>query len=99
MIRPFASPQWHRRCSGVTQGDECCLCGKHTSGLAGAIHVAVNHEQGEFVTDEQAEALGDAVSLFPIGPECVKLWRREIGGTSSRLRMTGKGVVAYDHKK
>lgn len=100
-MKPFDSPQYRKRTRISTHGDECCLCGKHTSGIDGAIHVAVNHERGEFVTDEQAQQMGEACSLYPIGPECVKVWRKEFGGTSVRLRRAsdGHGAIAYDEKK
>lgn len=101
MLKPFASEQYRKRTAAGFTGDECCLCGKPTSGLNGAIHVPVNHEVAEFVTDAEAEVLGDAVSLYPIGPECAKKWSREFAATSSRLRLSRGAVgdvIAYDHQ-
>ena len=39
MLKPFNSPQYRKRTAIGTNGDECCLCGKRTSGIDGAIHV------------------------------------------------------------
>lgn len=98
-MKPFSSPQYRKRTALGTTGDECCLCGKDTSGLEGAIHVPVNHCSGEFVTDAQAEAMGEDVSLYPIGPECAKKWSKIFPATtSSRLRRSHGKIVAYDHQ-
>ena len=101
-MKPFASEQYKKRTAQGYSGDECCICGKPTLGQNGAIHVPVNHENSEFVTDAQAETMGDAVSLFPVGPECAKKWSRLFKNTtSSRLRRTRGAVgdlIAYDHQ-
>lgn len=60
------------------------------------MHVPVNHEVGEFVSDEQAKALGDAVSLFPIGPECLKKWRAKFSATTNRFRRSRGNLICYD---
>jgi hypothetical protein len=101
MLKPFASPRYLKRTRCGSTGDECCVCGKPTSGLNGAIHVPVNHENATFVTDAEAEKLGDAVSLYPIGPECAKKWSKEFAATSSRLRRTrgaAGDIISYDHQ-
>lgn len=96
-LSPFSSEQYRKRTArGGTTGDECCLCGKDTSGQDGAIHVPVNHERGEFVTEDQIAVLGDAVSYFPIGPECARKWSREFKCHSVRFRQTKGGLVCYD---
>lgn len=100
-MKPFSSPQYKKRTAVGYTGDECCVCGKPTSGLHGAIHVPVNHETGRFVTDAEAEVMGDAVSLYPIGPECAKKWSKEFAATSSRLRRTrgaAGDIISYDHQ-
>ena len=104
MLKPFSSPQYRKRVGDVTSGDECCLCGKDTAGQHGAIHVPVNHETGEFVTDAQAEVLGDKCSMYPIGSECAKKWSKAFPATtSSRIRWSrgAKGcgeMIVYDHQ-
>lgn len=98
MLKPFDSPQYRKRTLVCSTGDECCICGKSTSGLAGAIHVPVNHERNEFVTDDEAKQLGDKVSYFPVGPECAKKWSKEIVATSVGLRLARGVVVAYDEQ-
>lgn len=98
ILHPFASDQYRKRTAHGYTGDECCICGRQTSGLAGAIHVPVDHTRSEFVTDAQADERGEHVSLYPIGPECVKKWRAEFAATSSRLRMSRGEIVSYDHK-
>ncbi len=97
MLKPFDSKTYQRNAKKCG-GDECCLCGKPTAGLAGAIHVPVNHETGQFVTKAQAEAMGDKVSLYPIGPSCVKKWSREFDAESCRFRRSKGRVISYDHQ-
>ena len=88
-----------KRTSHGTTGEECCICGRQTAGLAGAVHVAIDHTCSEFVTDTEALLRGDDCSLFPIGPECVRKWRKAIGAdaTRSRLRRAGGEIIAYAH--
>lgn len=75
MDRPFCSEQYQRRTAGGASGLECCLCGRETDGSR---LVPVNHETGEFVPDGTE---GDAISGYPIGPECWKKWRRAVAHT------------------
>ncbi len=96
-LSPFSSDQYRKR-TAMGSHEPCCLCGRETSGLNGAIHVPVDHTRNEFVTAAQEQERGDNVSLFPIGPECVKKWRAEFDATSSRLRMSRGEIVSYDHK-
>jgi hypothetical protein len=101
MLKPFSSETYKRNTRHGEPSEACCLCGKETSGLNGAIHVPINHETGQFVTDAQAETMGDAVSLYPIGPECAKKWSKEFAATSSRLRRTrgaAGDIISYDHQ-
>ena len=86
MLKPFSSEQYQKRTATGYSGDECCLCGRQTAGLDGAIHVPVDHTQGEFVTaDEMLRLPDDNVSMYPIGPECVKKWRKEFDAEAVRL--------------
>lgn len=98
MLKPFNSKQYRQRTLRGTSGDECCLCGKDTSGQNGAVHVPVDHERGEFVTEEQATARGEAVSYFPIGPECARKWSKEFKCHSVRVRQGKGGLIAYDEQ-
>lgn len=96
-MKPFASATYQK--NNRNSGDECCLCGKSTAGLDGAIHVPVNHCRGEFVTDAEAEIMGDDVSLYPIGPECAKRWGKAFPSTTrTRLRRAGGKLISYDHR-
>lgn len=85
MLKPFASEEYRKRTVWGTSGKECCLCGRDTAGSAGALHVPINHEITEFVTDEQTSAMGEAVSYYPIGPECAKRWRKEFAATAVKI--------------
>lgn len=97
-LRPFASEQYRKRTKQGYSGDECCLCGRLTSGIDGAIHVPVNHELNEFVTDDQVKAKPDACSFYPIGPECVKKWQAKFEATSVRFRRGKNGLISYDEQ-
>lgn len=95
-VRQLQTAGFQKRTAHGTTGEECCVCGIQTAGLAGVIHVAIDHTTDEFVTDEEAAARGGDVSLYPIGPECVKKWGRATGGTSTRLRRARAGeIIAY----
>ena len=42
--------------------------------------IPINHETGQFVHEADiTEADEDRISLYPVGPECIKKWRREYG--------------------
>lgn len=101
-LRPFDSEQYRKRTKIGVTGNECCLCGRDTSGTNGAIHVPVNHETGEFVSDEQSKVKPDACSFYPIGPECVKKWQAQFSAenvaTSVRFRQGKAGLVCYDEQ-
>ena len=88
-LEPFSSPEYQKRTRTGTTGMECCLCGRQvTEGTEGALYVSVNHCDCTFVTDEEAATFTpeeDAISLFPIGPDCAIKYRKAIGGTISRL--------------
>lgn len=99
MLKPFSSETYKRNTKRHEPNEACCLCGKETAGLeGGAVHVPVNHETGEFVTKAEVEALGDKVSLYPIGPDCAKKWAKEFDAESCRLRRSQGGVISYDHQ-
>lgn len=98
MLTPFTSKSYRQRTAAGFTGDECCICGKPTSGMDGAIHVPIDHERNEFVTDVQAAERGQAVSLYPIGPECAKKWSKEFAATSNRFRRARGKLVAYDEQ-
>jgi hypothetical protein len=97
-MKPFASQQYRKRTANGMSGDECCICGKETSGQNGAIHVPVDHACGEFVTEEQATERGEAISYFPVGPECAKKWSNEFKCHSVRFRRGKQGLIAYDEQ-
>jgi hypothetical protein len=86
-LKPFASAEYRKRTAISSTRKECCLCGRQTTeDDGGVLHVPVNHETNEFVTDEEIAELGeDAVSWFPIGPECVKKLQKGTKGMSARL--------------
>lgn len=99
MLKPFSSATYRKNTELSQSEGACCLCGKDTLGVNGAIHVPVNHETGEFMTDAEAAALGDKVSFYPIGPDCAKRWAREFKGTTrTRFRKSGGKLIAYDHR-
>ncbi|HEY0206501.1 MAG TPA: hypothetical protein VGC15_20405 [Acetobacteraceae bacterium] len=84
---------FRKRMDQSTSGNECCICGRQTEGRT-ALHVAIDHCSYEFVTDAEAAERGEDVSLYPIGPECEKRWRKAIGGTSARLAAPALPVEA-----
>ena len=61
--------------SGFHPDGVCELCQKP---LRDEILIAIDHEQYEFVTDAEAIERGDAVSLFPVGPDCFRKIRRAL---------------------
>lgn len=85
-LKPFGEQYQKRVRRGVT-GDECCLCGRPTAGAEGALHVPVDHTVGEFVTEAQvaSDPAGERISLYPIGPECARKWRREFDAEAAFL--------------
>lgn len=64
-LQPFSSKQYQKRTAVGSSGDECCVCGRDTRGQEGAIHVPINHERCEFVTNEQAKASPEACIQTP----------------------------------
>lgn len=98
MLKPFTSEQYRKRTERGSTGNECCLCGKHTGGVEGAIHVPIDHEAGEFVTEEQATERGEAVGYYPIGPECARKWSKEFKCHSVRFRTSRGKLISYDEQ-
>ena len=66
---------------GISHIDACELCRKPVSTLS-AVMVAIDHEQYEFVTEAEAFARGDSVSLFPVGPDCARRITRALKANS-----------------
>lgn len=98
-LKPFDSKTYRKNTLYGTSEGACCLCGRDTAGSDGGIHVPINHETGEFVTDAQAKEMGGAVSLYPIGPECVKRWAKAFPGTTrNRFRRSRGELISYDVK-
>ena len=97
-LKPFCSKQYRKRTLHGTNGEECCLCGRDTSGSHGAIHVPVNHETGEFATDDECGRNIEAHSYYPIGQECVKKWGAKFAATRVRFRQSKSGLVCYDEQ-
>jgi len=60
---------------GISYINACELCRKpiKLDASGDLTHfVLIDHEKYEFVTDTEATERGDAVSLFPVGPDCMR---------------------------
>ena len=88
-IAPFSSAQYEKRTQDGTTGDECCLCGRQTGGLEGAIHVPIDHCCGTFVNQDAVDAdpEGLTISYYPIGPECARKWKKEFDARLARFNV------------
>lgn len=62
----------------ATSGNECKICGRQTFGLDGACFVMIDHTTNEYVNDEEAAQRGQDCSYYPLGPECLKKWRKAV---------------------
>jgi len=72
---PAARYRIERR-AGFWPDGVCELCQKPIR--AAPVMVAIDHCRYEFVTDAEATARGDAVSLFPVGPDCARRIRKAL---------------------
>lgn len=57
--------------------NDCELCRKPLAEGRGE-WVAIDHENSEFVAGAEAEARGDAVSLFLVGADCARRIKRAL---------------------
>lgn len=76
-LRTPAMARRHARLGGFHPSNACELCRKVIKD-GREIMVAIDHESYEFVTEAEAQARGDSVSCFPVGPDCARLIRKAL---------------------
>jgi hypothetical protein len=79
-VRTDAMRQRHRKLNGFHPDNGCELCRKVIK-AGREMLVAMDHETYQFVTAQEAQERGDAVSGFPVGADCYRRIQRALAAT------------------